>query len=275
VGSFPAKDMSPKKLAELMTGISIEHVLKPERKSNSRIILEVDNLSRKDQYDNISFKLYQGEVLGLCGLLGSGRTELALSLFGITKPDSGKVYIDSKPVNFRNHSDAIKSGIGYVSEDRLTLGLVLQQSVSDNAVLSILDQLKNRMHFIDDYKKMKIVSQWIQDLDIKVSNTDNPISTLSGGNQQKVVLAKWILTQPKVLILDAPTVGVDIAAKSSIYQLIHKLSEQGISILLISDEIPEVYYNCDRILHIEHGQIMNEYEPRKISESFLEGVVNG
>jgi ABC-type sugar transport system ATPase subunit len=104
---------------------------------------------------------------------------------------------------------------------------------------------KCTVSFIDDYKKMKIVHQWIQDLDIKVSNTENPISTLSGGNQQKIVLAKWILTQPKVLILDAPTVGVDIAAKSSIYQLIHKLAEQGISILLISDEIPEVYYNCD------------------------------
>jgi len=275
VGSFPAKDMSPKRLAELMTGIEIEYTLKPTRTSENRVILEVDGLSRKDQYENISFKLYKGEVLGLCGLLGSGRTELALSLFGITKADSGKIYLDSKPVNFKNHSDAIKSGIGYVSEDRLTLGLVLQQSVSDNAVLSILDQLKNRMHFIDDYKKIKIVRQWIQDLDIKVSNTENPISTLSGGNQQKVVLAKWILTQPKVLILDAPTVGVDIAAKNSIYQLIHKLSEQGISILLISDEIPEVYYNCDRILHIEHGHIMNEYEPGKITESFLEGVVNG
>ena len=275
VGSYSAKEMTPKRLAELMTGIAIEYAFKPARKSDSRVILEVDGLSRKDQYENISFKLYQGEVLGLCGLLGSGRTELALSLFGITKQDAGKIYLDSIPVNFKSHRDAIRAGIGYVSEDRLTLGLVLQQSVSDNAVLSILDKLKNRIHFIDDYKKMKIVHQWIQDLDIKVSNTENPISTLSGGNQQKIVLAKWILTQPKVLILDAPTVGVDIAAKSSIYQLIHKLAEQGISILLISDEIPEVYYNCDRILHIEHGQIMNEYEPSKISESFLEGVVNG
>lgn len=275
VGSFPANEMTPKKLAELMTGIAIEYKPKPERKLDDRIILEVDKLSRRGQYDNISFKLYQGEVLGLCGLLGSGRTELALSLFGITKPDSGKIYVDSKPVNFKGHGDAIKSGIGYVSEDRLTLGLVLQQSVSDNAVLSILDQLKNRMHFIDDYKKVKIVSQWIQELDIKVSNTENAISTLSGGNQQKVVLAKWILTQPKVLILDAPTVGVDIAAKDSIYQVIHKLSEQGISVLLISDEIPEVYYNCDRILHIDHGQILNEYEPRKVTEAYLEEVING
>lgn len=275
VGFFPAEDITPKKLAELMTGIEIEHQLKPQQEQSDRIILEVENLSRKNQYNNINFKLYQGEVLGLCGLLGSGRTELALSLFGITKPDTGKIYIDSKPVKFKGHEDAIKSGLGYVSEDRLTLGLVLQQSVSDNAVLSILDQLKSRMHFIDDYKKVKVVSQWIQDLDIKVSDTEKAISNLSGGNQQKIVLAKWILTQPKILILDAPTVGVDIAAKSSIYQLIHKLSEQGISILLISDEIPEVYYNCDRILHIEHGQIMNEYQPRNISEEFLEGVVNG
>lgn len=123
--------------------------------------------------------------------------------------------------------------------------------------------------------KMKIVSQWIQDLpDIEVSNTDNPISTLSGGNQQKVVLAKWILTQPRVLILDAPTVGVDIAAKSSICRLIVNFPNKVFSILLISDEIPEVYYNCDRILHIEHGQIMNEYEPERYRSSFLEEVVN-
>jgi simple sugar transport system ATP-binding protein len=275
VGSFPAQDITPKRLAELMTGIEIEYILKPEHKDNDRVILEVDNLSRTNQYENITFKLFKGEVLGLCGLLGSGRTELALSLFGITKPDSGKIYLDSKPVRFNTHGDAIKSGIGYVSEDRLTLGLVLQQSVTDNAVLSILDQLKNRMHFIDDYKKIKVVSQWIQDLDIKVSDPEKAISNLSGGNQQKVVLAKWILTQPKILILDAPTVGVDISAKSSIYQLIHKLSEQGISILLISDEIPEVYYNCDRILHIVHGKIINEYQPKYISEEFLGGVVNG
>jgi len=275
VGSFPAAEITSKKLAELMTGIAIEHQFKPTLANKDRIILEVDDLNRRGQYENISFKMYQGEVLGLCGLLGSGRTELALSLFGITRPDAGKIYLDSKPVRFKNQGDAIKSGVGYVSEDRLTLGLVLEQSVSDNAVLSILDQLKNRIHFIDEYKKIKIVSEWIKELDIRVSDPNNAISTLSGGNQQKVVLAKWILTQPKVLILDSPTVGVDVAAKSSIYQLIHKLSEEGISVLLISDEIPEVYYNCDRILHIEHGRILNEYDPRHISEAYLEEVVNG
>jgi simple sugar transport system ATP-binding protein len=145
-------------------------------------------------------------------------------------------------------------GIAYVSEDRLTLGAILPQSVADNMVISILDEIKTPWHMIDEQRKDALVQEWIKDLDIKVTNPDNPLSTLSGGNQQKVVLAKWILTRPKVLILDAPTVGVDIGAKDSIYKLIHRLSGVGISVLLITDEAPEAYYNCDRVLHMKQGK---------------------
>ncbi|KAB7895377.1 ATP-binding cassette domain-containing protein [Rouxiella sp. S1S-2] len=274
VGTFPASEVSSERLTELMTGLKLNYALKAANQHDERIMLELDNLSRADQYHNVNLKLYQGEVLGLCGLLGSGRTELALSLFGMTKPDSGKIYLDSKPVRFRGHEDAIKSGIGYVSEDRLTLGLVQQQSVGDNTVLAIMDQLRSRFHLIDEYRKNKIVYQWIEKLGVKVADPDQAISTLSGGNQQKIVLAKWVLTQPKILILDSPTVGVDVGAKASIYQLIHQLAAEGISILLISDEVPEVYFNCDRVLHFSEGTVMGEYFPRGITQQQLAEAVN-
>ncbi|CAK9885924.1 MAG: Ribose import ATP-binding protein RbsA [Candidatus Erwinia impunctatus] len=185
VGTWPASEIDSHRLAELMTGLTLTYQLKKNTIKDERKILEVEHLTRWHQYHDISFSLRAGEVLGLCGLLGSGRTELALSLFGMTKPDSGKIWLETKPVNFRNHEDAIKSGIGYVSEDRLTLGLVQQQSVSDNMVLSILDQLKTRFHLIDEYRKNKLIHEWINKLGVRVADPENAISTLSGGNQQK------------------------------------------------------------------------------------------
>ncbi|ERK05810.1 MAG: sugar ABC transporter ATP-binding protein [Pantoea sp.] len=274
MGTWPASEMDGHRLTELMTGLTLDYHLKTPTLNPHRKLLEVENLSRKDQYHDVSFSLHEGEVLGLCGLLGSGRTELALSLFGMTKPDSGKIWLDSKPVRFRNHEDAIKSGIGYVSEDRLTLGLVQQQSVADNMVLSILDQLRNRFHIIDEYRKNKLIHDWIQQLGVRVADPEHAISTLSGGNQQKIVLAKWVLTQPKILILDSPTVGVDVGAKASIYTLIHQLAKEGLAIILISDEVPEVYYNCDRILHFRDGTVHAEYQPQQVAQQQLAEVIN-
>lgn len=274
MGTWPASEIDSHHLTELMTGLKLDYQLKTPLKQDARTLLEVVKLSRAGQYQDISFTLREGEVLGLCGLLGSGRTELALSLFGMTRPDSGKIWLESKPVRFRSHQDAIKAGIGYVSEDRLTLGLVQQQSVGDNMVLPILDKLRNRFHLIDDYRKNKLIYQWIAQLGVRVANPDHAISTLSGGNQQKIVLAKWVLTQPKILILDSPTVGVDVGAKASIYRLIHQLAEEGLAIILISDEVPEVYYNCDRILHFRDGQIYDEYQPAQVEQQALAEVIN-
>lgn len=137
-----------------------------------------------------------------------------------------------------------------------------------------MDQLRNRFHLIDEYRKNKIIHQWIEKLGVKVANPDQAISTLSGGNQQKIVLAKWVLTQPKILILDSPTVGVDVGAKASIYQLIQQMAEEGISILLISDEVPEVYFNCDRVLHFSDGTVVGEYLPGAITQQQLAEAVN-
>lgn len=275
IGTWGADLLSPERITELMTGRTIVHQKKLPNSIEDKVVLELNKLSRKGQFEDISFKLHRGEVLGLCGLLGSGRTELALSLFGITHPDGGDIYLDGKKVVIKDNARAAKMGIAYVSEDRLTLGAVLQQSVSDNMVLSILNRLKTPWQCIDAKRQETLVQEWIQDLDIKVSNPDSPLSTLSGGNQQKVVLAKWILTRPKVLILDSPTVGVDIGAKDSIYQLIHRLSGIGISVLLITDEIPEAYYNCDRIFHMHNGKIINELRPSLYTAQQLAEVING
>ncbi|ACX89458.1 sugar ABC transporter ATP-binding protein [Pectobacterium parmentieri] len=274
IGTWPASEMDGHRLTELMTGLTLDYQRKTPTLNPDRTLLEVAGLTRAGQYHDINFTLREGEVLGLCGLLGSGRTELALSLFGMTRPDSGKIWLDSKPVTFRSHEDAIKAGIGYVSEDRLTLGLVQQQSVADNMVLTILDQLRNRFHLIDEYRKNKLIMNWIGQLGVRLADPQQAISTLSGGNQQKIVLAKWVLTQPKILILDSPTVGVDVGAKASIYALIHQLAQEGLAIILISDEVPEVYYNCDRILHFRNGAIHAEYQPEKLEQQQLAEVIN-
>lgn len=275
VGTWEAQELSTGRITELMTGLTIVHEQKPPNAELGKVVMQLDKLSRKGQFQDVSFSLHRGEVLGLCGLLGAGRTELALSLFGITHPDSGELQIEGKKVRIKNNTQAIELGIGYVSEDRLTLGAVLSQSVADNMVLSILKRIQTPWYLIDEAHKDELVQQWIKDLDIKVSDPDNALSTLSGGNQQKVVLAKWILTRPKILILDAPTVGVDIGAKDSIYKLIHRLSGVGIAVLLISDEVPEVYYNCDRILHMSQGRIVNELIPGQMSEQQLAEAING
>ncbi len=275
IGTWAADSLSPEGITELMIGRRIVHKRKLPNSVEGKVVLELNKLCRKGQFKDITLKLHQGEVLGLCGLLGSGRTELALSLFGITHPDSGDIYLEGKKVEIKDNTQAVELGIAYVSEDRLTLGAVLSQSVSDNMVLSILNRLKTPWQFIDEHRKDSLVKEWIQDLDIKVTNPENALSTLSGGNQQKVVLAKWILTRPKVLILDAPTVGVDIGAKDSIYQLIHRLSGVGISVLLITDESPEAYYNCDRIFHMQRGEIVNELLPSLCTEEQLAEVING
>ncbi|CND19587.1 sugar ABC transporter ATP-binding protein [Yersinia pseudotuberculosis] len=275
VGTWPATELSTGRITELMTGLTITHEQKLPNAELGKVVLQLENLSRKGQFDDISFSLHRGEVLGLCGLLGSGRTELALSLFGITHPDSGKIAIDGNPVRIKDNTRAIELGIGYVSEDRLTLGAVLQQSIADNMVLSILQHIRTPLYLVDEAKQNALVQEWVKDLDIKITDADNALSTLSGGNQQKVVLAKWILTKPKVLILDSPTVGVDIGAKDSIYKLIHRLSGVGISVLLLSDEIPEAYYNCDRILHMQQGRIVNELIPNQMTEQQLAEVING
>lgn len=274
VGTFDAKEMNDHKLAVLMTGKEFRYDLKEVDLSKRDVVLSVEGLCRAGQYLDVSFELREGEILGITGLLGSGRTELALSLFGMNPPDAGTIRLRGRPIRLKTNKEAIDNGIAYVSEDRLTLGLVLEQPISSNMVVTILDKLAGPMRLIDPGNRTRTVRSWIRDLGIKVSNPENPVKTLSGGNQQRVVLAKWMATRPQVLILDSPTVGVDISAKDGIYEVVKGLAAEGVAVIMISDEIPEVLYHSHRVLIMRGGRLTGEYEPHRTSEAELRVAVN-
>ena len=197
-----------------------------------------------------------------------------MSLFGLNPPDSGEILLDGKPAHFRDNKQAIANGVAYVPEDRLTLGLVLDHSIAGNTIVTILQRLAGRFGLIHDDARNATVRQWVRDLAIKVSDPENPVKTLSGGNQQRVVLAKWMATKPRVLILDSPTVGVDISAKDGIYDIVRQLAAQGVAILMISDEIPEVYYHSHRVLVMRAGRIAGSYLPGATGQQELQDAVN-
>jgi len=273
-GTFDAKGMTDHRLVELMTGKSFEHRPIDTIPGPAPNVLEVTDLSRAGNFSNISLSVRTGEILGITGRLGSGRTELALSLFGMNPADSGDIRIKGRTIKLRSNREAIENGIAYVSEDRLSLGLVMPQPIASNIALTVLNGLSNTFGFVDSDRRRSLVRGWIDDLGIKVGDPDNPVGTLSGGNQQRVVLAKWLATKPSLLILDSPTVGVDIGAKDGIYRIIRKLAEDGLAVIMISDEIPEVYCHAHRVLIMREGRIVGEYEPLKITETTLRDAVD-
>ena len=269
LGTYPAETLNDKKLVELMTGLQIEHTVRARDCSAAEPILEVRKLVRRGEYRDVSFTVRQGEVLGITGLLGAGRTELALSIFGMSPPDGGEIRLAGQPMRARSNRQAIDAGIAYVSEDRLAIGVNIRQSVQDNMVLAVLHRLASSVGWVSPASRRDTAANWRDQLRIKIPALDAPVSQLSGGNQQRVVLAKWLATEPRLLILDSPTVGVDIGNKQGIYEIIHRLAEQGMGVLIISDEVPEVYYNCDRILHMRSGQIVDEFVPGRDAEDHI------
>ncbi|WP_410013462.1 sugar ABC transporter ATP-binding protein [Sodalis sp. C49] len=275
IGTFPAAEMGSKQLAFLMTGLAFDYRVLTPYAGGKPVVLEVERLSRRGQYHDISLQVRQGEIVAITGLLGAGRTELCLSLFGLNRPDSGSIKIDGRPVAFNSNRDAIAAGVGYVSEDRLGTGLVMEQSIEDNIISTVLAQVKDRWHLIDKQKAQALVDEMIGRLTIKSDNTSLPVNTLSGGNAQRVAIAKWLATRPRLLILDSPTVGVDIANKAGIYQIINALAAQGIAVLMICDEIEEAYFNSHRILVMKAGTLVAEFLTSQTTEAALAEVVNG
>ncbi len=273
VGVFKSEGMTQSRLTELMTGQKFSSEVSAKDNLNSEKVLEVNKLTRDGEFSDIDLIIKKGEILSITGLIGSGRTEFALTLFGRTKPSSGSIKLNGKTLKLKSNRDAIKEGIAYVPEDRLSLGLVQPQPISDNLVLPILKSITKRSGLISKEKKLNTVNTFINDLAIKIGHSDDPITTLSGGNQQRVVLAKWLASKPKLLILDSPTVGVDVGARAGLFQIVRKLAEEGLAILMISDEVPEVYFNSDRILHMSKGKIIREYNPKKIKLTELENAV--
>ena len=274
LGTYDAKDMTEQRLAILMSGKSFTYERRERPVARDRAILQVEGLFKAGEYEDVGFSLYPGEILGLTGLLGAGRTELALSLFGMNAPDAGTIRIDGTAVTFRSNRDAIACGIAYVPEDRLSLSLVLDQPIGTNTTVTVLDSFKNAFGLLRRSQEASVIQGWIRDLAIKIGSPDDPVRTLSGGNQQRVVLAKWLATKPRILILDSPTVGVDLHGKDGIYQLVKKLAAEGLAVIMISDEIPEVLYHCDRILVMRDGRLIREVMAHQVSESELKGIVH-
>ena len=274
VGTYPASELDSHELAFLMTGQRFHYSPLPERPAiEQEPLLELRNLSRRGKYQNINLSLHGGEIVSIVGLLGAGRTELCLSLFGMTHPENGEIRINGQPVTLRNNHDAIKHGIGYVSEDRLTQGLIMEQSIYDNTIVTVFDQLHTGSGLLDHRKAQKLVADLIRELNIKVSDPHLPVKTLSGGNAQRIAIAKWVATNPRILILDSPTVGVDIANKEGIYQIARDLAEQGMAVLMICDEIPEAYYNSHRVLVMRRGKLVAEFNPHQCREEEIAEVV--
>jgi simple sugar transport system ATP-binding protein len=273
VGTLAPSELTNEKLVDLMTGKTITETRFQRTAGQGRKLLEVRGLSKRNNFEDISFDLCAGEIVGITGLIGSGRTELALALFGVSPADSGEILVEGRRTRIASVQDAVKAGIAYVPENRLVQGLIMKQSVGDNVIAAILGRLLSPLRLIDPRMRAANAAQWIASLEIKVSDPAAAVQTLSGGNQQRVVIAKWLASDPKILILDGPTVGIDVMAKNAIHNIIRELAARGLGVLLISDEIPEVANNCSRILLMRSGKIRSDLDAGGVSIEELQRLV--
>ncbi|WP_432764893.1 sugar ABC transporter ATP-binding protein [Hungatella effluvii] len=257
VNSWEAKDIDNNTLIKNMVGRELNEIFPKIKVPAKDVVMEVRHFTKENQFEDISFLVREGEILGIAGLIGAGRTELMNAIFGLEKPDSGEVFFEGKKVEIRRPSDAIRHGIAYVTEDRKNEGLVLEMGVGQNITIASMKTLSSGM-FIKRQEEKKTIDDQIRALRIKVHSPRQLVGKLSGGNQQKVVLAKWMMKNPKLLILDEPTRGIDIGAKSEIYKLMGEFVEKGNSIIMISSEMPEAMGMSDRILVLSNGRLSGE-----------------
>ncbi|KGA17705.1 lipase [freshwater metagenome] len=264
------KDYKREAISEAMTGLNIsESRIAPPLKPSSTKVIEVKKLSTKPTFSDVSFSIAPGEILGITGLLGSGRTELAEAIFGQYPVDSGEIIVEGKSVRLNSSSAAIKAGIGYVPPDRLTQGLFLDQSIVRNLVAVGIDRHRGRGGILAKSRLYEEGERWIKDLRIKTKDSQNPVTSLSGGNQQRVVLAKWLAMNPHLMILNGPTVGVDIGSKREILEIIRDRAQEGMAFLVVSDDIPELIQICHRVLVIKNGHVSKEFNESELDETVL------
>jgi simple sugar transport system ATP-binding protein len=238
-------------------------------------LLKVEKINLSHGFFDVSFELRQNEVLGITGLLGSGRAELGLALFGELPVDSGRIWVEGREVQLKKITDAVAAGIGFVPEDRVREGLFLEHSINNNIIVTLVDRLKGRLRIMDRKRQAAESEKWIKRLELKTPSGELPAKSLSGGNQQRVVLAKWLAMNPKILILNGPTVGVDVGSKAEIHELIRTLAKQGLGIVIISDDIPELTQTCHRILLMRSGRLVEEFTRETISEERLSAELVG
>lgn len=269
------KSFGSKSISKAMTGQDVLTTrIAPLLKITKKNVVEVKKLTTKPTFEDISFSVAPGEILGLTGLLGSGRTELAEAIFGKYPVDSGEIVVEGKKIKVNSSTAALAAGIGYVPPDRLTQGLFLEQSILRNLVAIGIDRYKGGWGQISQKNLMVSGHKWISELKIKTKNSQNPVTSLSGGNQQRVVLAKWFAINPHLMILNGPTVGVDVGSKREILEIIRNRAKKGMAFLLVSDDIPELIQICHRVLVIKNGKISKEFSKSMLKESVLYKELN-
>lgn len=269
IGEEYIKNVSRDDLISMMVGRKLEEQFPYVEVKPGKAILEVKNIKWNDKIKDVSFELKSGEILGIAGLMGSGRTEVAKLIFGEYKKTSGEVYIDGKKVDIKSPKDAINSGIAYLSEDRKKEGLILKLSVLENMTISNLSKYENGIKRIDRRKELDDCKEYTKKLSIKTSSPYQLVKNLSGGNQQKVIIAKWLLNSPKVLIIDEPTKGIDVGAKKEIYEILNELKMQGKGVIMISSDMEEILGVSDRIIVMHEGKITGEISRKEANQEII------
>jgi ABC-type sugar transport system ATPase subunit len=259
VGTRPVSETTEDQLISMMVGRTIENLFPKLPGERGKPVLEIRHLNRPPLTRDVSFTVHAGEIVGLAGLVGSGRSELAQVIFGMTPAQSGEVLIEGKPVRIQHPSTAVQLGIAYVPEDRGTQGLIKQMTIRENTSMAVLRQL-SRASFINQREEKSLAQRAIEQLSIRAYSYEQIVNKLSGGNQQKVVVSKWLASKPKLLIMDEPTRGIDVGAKAEIHRLMSELAvNQGLAVLMISSELPEILGMSDRILVMREGRLVAEF----------------
>ena len=258
IGEGRIADITVEKIVQMVIGRSLEQMYSKLEVEQGDIILKVENLTKIGVFKNISFDLHKGEILGFFGLVGAGRSEVMKTIFGIDSKTSGDVFINGKKVNITNPSYAMNHGLAYLPEDRQIQGAILAMNIRENITLPIIDRISRHI-FLDRNREFDITDEYGKNIEIKASGWEQLVEDLSGGNQQKVVLAKWIATKPRILIMDEPTKGIDVATKATVHNFISELAKKGIAIILISSELPEILGMSNHVIVMHEGVITAKF----------------
>lgn len=273
IGSLMREEISPQRLVQMMVGRSMDNFYEHQSQTHpGAVVLEVRNISDGRKIKSASFTLHAGEILALAGLVGAGRTEISRLIFGADRKTGGEVLLNGRKLEINSPSDAINAGIGYVPEDRKDQGLFLEMSCRKNIAINTLKK-EAKAGFVNWGSVNQLAAGAVENFNIRLANLELRAVDLSGGNQQKLLLARWLAIKPRVLMLDEPTRGVDIGAKSEIYRIISELAAQGVAVLMVSSELPEVVGMSDRVLIVREGQIVGELDRSPNKEITQENIM--
>lgn len=275
ISTLPRSEITPERAIRDMVGRKIEEFFAKSKGQRGDLLMSVRGLSKGNVFSDISFDLHCGEVLGFAGLVGSRRTDVGLALFGIAPADSGEIILDGKAERIHSPEQALRLGIAYMTEDRRKTGLVMPMSVASNISLPMLRQYLSRLGLIKRRSEEATAEYYRERLSIRTPSVRHPVATLSGGNQQKVMLSKWLHTRPRVLILDEPTRGIDVGAKAEVHQIINELAAQGLGIILISSDMPEIMAMSDRILVMREGRQMGIFNREEATQEIILAAAMG